>query len=116
MATDSSVVPLRQKMITEDPVFHQKDFMLVLERNLPQLKDTAIQQTITMFTAKRYEGDFYGLCLEMGIGHDLVYLTMRLNNLRSLDDYDGNTTQIATVDEKTLQTIVDLHSQIQTMF
>lgn len=71
-----------------------------LEYFIPQIRLEGIAQTevISLSTADRYKGDYYGLLASLNVGEDLYWITMRVNGLSGPDMFDGNTTQVLIVD------------------
>lgn len=111
----SEIQPLSNLQNYSNDLFYDEKFMLVLERHLPILKDTANPQPVKRETAMRYKGDFFGLCVELKLPFDYHYVIMRMNGLRNNLDFDGKIDQLLIPEISTITKIVQLHSQIQKM-
>lgn len=111
----SEIVPLISVQHDVQEIFYDPDFMLVLERNLPMLKDNAISRPVQIEKALRYVGNFDGLCIDMDIDHDHIWLIMRMNGMRNTYDFTGKVDSILVPDVSTLQMVVERHMRIQKM-
>lgn len=74
---------------SDDGSFFEENFQIILESHIPYLKglDTTFQQMVENHQAFKYEGDFFGLLLELGVIERYHFITMRINNLRCPGDY-----------------------------
>lgn len=111
----SEIRPLMSVENDVDEIFYDPKFMIVLERNLPLLRDTAIHRPIEIERALRYKGNFDGLCIDHDIDHDHIWLVMRMNGHRNAYDFDGKLETLLIPDLNTLQAIVERHTRIQKM-
>ena len=111
----SEIIPLISVQNDVEEIFYNEDFMLVLERNLPLLRDTAISKPVEIEKALRYKGNFDGFCIDQDINHDHLWLVMRLNNLRNNYDFNGKVESLLIPDDSVLQMIVERHMRIQKM-
>lgn len=60
--------------------------------------DSVIEKTITITTANRYKGDFFGLLKrEFNIPEEHIIPNMIVNDLDSSTSYDGRTTSIKLI-------------------
>lgn len=111
----SEIVPLISVQNDVREIFYDPKFMLVLERNLPLLRDTAITRPIQIEKALKYKGNFDGLLIDHDISHDLLWVVMRMNRMRNTWDFDGKMDKLLVPADSTLDMIVDRHEQIQKM-
>lgn len=112
----NEIVPLLSIQNDVREIFYDPDFMLVLERNLPLLIDTAITRPIAIEKALRYKGNFDGFLIEHEIPHDLLWIVMRINGFRNNYEFNGKMESLLVPADSTLDMIVDRHEQIQKMF
>lgn len=111
----SEISPLLSVQNDVREIFYDPDFMLVLERNLPLLRDTAITRPIEIEKALRYKGNFDGFLIDHDISHDLLWVVMRINNMRNNYEFDGKMDQLLVPADTTIEMIIDRHMQIQKM-
>lgn len=109
----NEITPLIRVQNDEEELFYDPKFMLVLERNLPLLRDTAITRPVEITQALRFKGNFDGFCISLDIPHDHIWLVMRLNNMRNYYEFDGKVDSILIPADSTLDMIIDRHSPIQ---
>lgn len=111
----SEIIPLISVQNDVEEIFYNPDFMLVLERNLPLLRDTAIKRPIEIEKALKYKGNFDGFCIDHDINHDHLWVVMRVNGMRNNYDFDGRMESLMVPDDSVLQMIVERHMRIQKM-
>ena len=111
----NEIVPLLLVQNDVREIFYDADFMLVLERNLPILRDTATTRPVDIERSLRYKGNFDGLLIDLDISHDLLWIVMRMNGLRNNYDFDGKMESLLIPADTTLDVLVERHSQIQKM-
>lgn len=72
-----------------DPVYYDPRFRTVIESHLTILRNspTTQRQRISPDTIHRFEGDFYGLLIEMGVSFQFHWIFMRVNNLESPNQF-----------------------------
>lgn len=97
-----------------DDIYYSKDFITLIESNLQLLRTTNIRiQTITDQQAYKFEGDFYGLLLELNIPRHLHFVVLRVNNYRNSSDYMGDLQNIIIPDQ---QLIIELVNVLMTKY
>lgn len=111
----SEIIPLISIQNDVQEIFYDPKFMLVLERNLPLLIDTAIRRPVEIERALKYKGNFDGLCIDLDISHDHIWIVMRMNGLRNCYDFNGKIDSILVPADSTLTMISSRHMQIQKM-
>lgn len=111
----NEIQPLADIRNYSNELFYDEKFMLILERHLPILKSNAIGQLVEPELAMKYKHDFMGLCIVLDIPFDHHWIVMRMNNMRTNMEFDGKLKTILIPEINTLNKIVSMHSQIQTM-
>lgn len=89
-----SVISLQERPLEIN--YFSAGFRAIIEDHLQILRNTAKLHTVEVsgFQELKYQGDFYGLLRDMGIDHDYHWITLRLNDLHSPMDYQGNLVNI----------------------
>lgn len=74
-----------------DPYIYSVGFRNLIENHLNVLRDhnTTTMLPLSSHIEQVWQGDLYGLLNVYGIPQDLFWITMRLNNLHSTTDYNG---------------------------
>lgn len=74
------------------PIYGTEEFAVLLESHLTYLKNlsSVVVRTVTAQQGAKFRGDFYGLLKSMQVQENLHYLTLRINNLFSPEDYQGD--------------------------
>lgn len=92
--------PLENLKANVNDLESQRDaFRVVLEDHLDEFKKRNLRaMDIADHAAVRCRGDFYALLTEHDIEQDLFWLTMRLNEYRSPDEFNGDRTAFVLVD------------------
>ncbi len=111
----SEILPLLHIQNDANDIFYDQDFMIVLERNLPLIRSTAITRPVEIEQALRYKGNFDGFCISLDIDHDYIWIVMRLNGLINCHDWDGKMESILIPADSTIELIVQRHATIQKM-
>ena len=111
----NEITPLMRIQNDVDEIFYDPAFMIVLERNLPLIRETAVTRPVEIERALRYKGNFDGFCIELEIPHDHIWLVMRLNGMRNCYEFDGKMDSILIPTDNTLTMLVDRHAPIQKM-
>lgn len=111
----SEIIPLMSVQNDVREIFYDPDFMLVLERNLPLLRETAITRPVEIEKSLRFKGNFDGFLISLDIPHDHLWVVMRINGLRNNYDFNGKMEQLLVPADATLDMIVDRHMRIQKM-
>lgn len=72
--------------------YFEPSFLVMIESHLTHLRtSTGIRYvTITEQQGYKYEGDFFGLLDDVKVTKKYHHIVMRVNNLNSSADYDGN--------------------------
>ena len=58
----NEITPLMRIQNDVDEIFYDPAFMIVLERNLPLIRETAVTRPVEIERALRYKGNFDGFC------------------------------------------------------
>lgn len=75
--------------------FYAPGFLKIIEDHLTQLRtdsNTTIRQ-ITNVQCVKYQGDFFGLLLDLNISPQYHHAIMRVNNMYSAADFVGDVNQ-----------------------
>ena len=89
--------------------FVEKSFLNILEDHMFLLKNSNVRLlTIKENEGYKYEGDFYGLLTFMNVPSKYHYVTMRVNDLETPNDYPGFT-QILIPDYNIVETLMTLN-------
>ncbi len=72
-----------------DSVYYDPRFRTVIETHLPILRTapSTQRQRISPDMIHRYEGDFYGLLIELGVSFQFHWIFMRVNGLESPNQF-----------------------------
>lgn len=83
-------------------------FRNLLENHIGLLqKDISTQQiTLNPHDEHKWTGDLYGLLIQLSISQDLWWLTLRLNDLHSPIDYQGNLKVLLVPSINTVQVLL----------
>lgn len=111
----NEIVPLMSIQNDVEEIFYDESFMLVLERNLPLIRETSIKRPVDINVALKFKGNLDGLLLTLDIDHDLIWLVMRLNGYRNCYDFNGRMESLLIPSESTVSMLKDRHTQIQKM-
>lgn len=76
--------------MTIDDNYVSSEYIIAIESHLNYLKNTSTMKAVSKQQTFKYEGDFYGLLLELNIPANYFYVTMRVNDLVNSTDYKGN--------------------------
>lgn len=83
-------------MPTIEADYYSDGFMKIIEDHLTYLRTIQGVQVITITNVQcaKFQGDFFGLLVEMRIEPKFHHAIMRVNNLLSSADFTGNINQI----------------------
>lgn len=94
-----------------DTIYYETGFRNAIEPCLPVLKKKgsdlrSIQ--IVPALADNYDGDFYGLLTELKIAPHMHWITMRLNDMRSPQEYTSAMTSFITMSAKEMGVLLQM--------
>lgn len=69
-------------------VYYEKGFMRMIESCLGTLRTQGVRPLeVSNVQAYKYEGDFYGLLLSLGVSYDYLWITLRVNGMLNTTEY-----------------------------
>ena len=79
-----------------DSNYYSTGFRQIIEDHLPHLKKSKFTKTVTLNPQSEYKyiGDFYSLLQSLSVQQDLFWITMRVNDLHSPLDYNGDLIEV----------------------
>ncbi len=92
-------------------IYYGHGFHVVLEDHMSFLKEHPTSRVLTLepMLAYKFEGDLFGLLLELNIPMQLHWIVMRMNNYRAPYDFDKGTGFLIVPDESTVDMIRQSH-------
>lgn len=71
-----------------DDTYYQPGFMRMIESCLGQLRTQDVRPLqVSSMLAYKYEGDFYGLLLELNVSYNYLWIALRVNGMVNPSDY-----------------------------
>lgn len=83
--------------------YYDPNFRKVLEDHMTYLRLNSRQRSIEPGLAHRYENDFYGLLVYLGIPHEYHWLVMRMAGLNAPEEATGALRAILLPDEQRVE-------------
>lgn len=105
-------------MLTGGPqVFYTPEFRAVVEDHLTYLKQQVTNTVVDIspHDAYKYQGDFFGILLEYKVLPQFHWIVMRMNDMMSPKDYDGETLTFIRPDEKVLISLANTFNSQSTI-
>jgi len=97
-----------------DDNYFDEAFLLIIRSYMPLIRNGSVSTLIpSNQQLYKYQGDFYGLLDELGIGKQYHYATLLLNNLSSSTDFQTSMQTILIPDTNYIDM---LHSVYTTTF
>mgnify|MGYP003538776096 CR=1 FL=1 len=85
--------------------YYSSGFQNVIESHLQYLKGNAkyVNSPVSGLNGLKYQGDFFGLLIELKVPAHFHWIAMRLNDLHSPMDYDGKMESVLIPDTQQLE-------------
>lgn len=91
-------------------IYYSNLFRTQIECHLPLLQSQIVSSVIavTPADADSFRGDFYGLLIQYKIPRQYHWITLRLNGMKSPDEYDGETLNFWLADQDFLTNLANV--------
>lgn len=109
---------LLQRTVNDgDEIYYDSKFRSVLEDHLPIIRNKSATNIVAITPQQGYEfeGDFFSLCKSINVPEELIWLTMRINDMTANHEFSRDISEIILVDIDYLSGIVDRHKSTQIM-
>lgn len=87
--------------------YYAEDYLLMIDTHVPWLINhpTTVQSYVSPGDAYKYNGDLTGLLLMLGLPNNRHYAIMRMNGMRSPQDYRSNLNVLSVPSESVMRNL-----------